>query len=51
MLYIFKLSNYHKEQFLNYLEENLILNSYATEVTKQVAENRFSNENISILWS
>lgn len=39
---ISKLSNYHKEQLLNYLEEDLTLNSYATEVTKEVAEGRFS---------
>ncbi len=31
-----------QEEILNYLEEIIVLGSYATEVTNQVKENRFA---------
>ena len=41
-----------KEEILNYLEEVVILGSFATEVTNEVKENRFSKgKSLSSLWA
>ncbi len=40
-----------KEEILNYLEEVFVLGSFATEVTNEVKENRFSKgESLPSLW-
>ncbi|HAK42704.1 MAG TPA: hypothetical protein DCM59_08410 [Clostridium sp.] len=39
---ISKLPNHDKEQIISYLEEDLTINSYATEITKEVAEKESS---------
>ena len=41
-----------KEEILNYLEEVVILGSFATEVTNEVKENRiFKGESLPSLWA
>jgi len=41
-----------QEQILNYLEEVVVLGSFATEVTNEVKENRiFKGESLPSLWA
>lgn len=41
-----------QEEILNYLEEVIVLGSFATEVTNEVKENRFSKgKSLPPLWA
>lgn len=41
-----------QEAIFKYLEEVVVLGSFATEVTNEVKENRFSKgEGLSLLWA